>query len=285
MAGQKYLIEFNCFEACVPKKLQDSVKRTIVGAFKDFDVDLDFSGKKSGHDLRVKFTREVPPHPVYGESSRPSMNDVIMSGDATVYVGGMKAMRLQMGNKSCEAAFPETEESLGSLIANTTVHETAHMLGLDSGGYGDAGHSTDLNNYMWDAGSLPGGSTRVTPFFEYVVVRGDTLSGLVQRFIRGTLDPCRLGATSLTYNEVWDFPPNKEPGFIRDPKKGGVIGRRANSPNWIYPGEKVAFPNSTLRVQAYRRNFPGFLGKKTFTDQQSGTMKKFIADRIAAGKG
>lgn len=285
MTGQKYLIELNGFDACVPKNLQGSVKRIIVDAFKDLDVALDFSEKKSSHDLLVKFTLEVPPHPVYGESSRPSMDNVIMSGDATVFVGGMKAMRLQMGNQSCEAAFPETEESLGSLIANTTVHETAHMLGLDTGGYGDAGHSTDPDNYMWDAGSLPGGSTRVTQFFEYVVVRGDTLSGLVHRFVRGSLDPCRLGATSLTYNDVWDFPPNKDPGFIRDPKKGGVVGRRANNPNWIYPGEKVAFPNSTLRFQAYRRNFPGFLGKKTFTGQQMETMKRFISDRIAAGKG
>ncbi|OUL76764.1 hypothetical protein [Paraburkholderia hospita] len=183
-----------------------------------------------------------------------------MSGDSTVFVGAMMAMRLQMGNRLCEAAFPETADSLGSLIANVAVHETAQMLGLDTGGYDGDGHSTDLDNFMWDPGSMPGDSTRVSPFFEYIVERGDTLSSLVRRFVRGTLDPCRLGATSLTYSDVWDFPPNKEPGFVRDPKKGGVTGRRANNPNWIYPGEKVAFPNSTLRLQAYRRTFPGFRG-------------------------
>jgi LysM domain len=284
MADKKYFIEFKGFNTSVPSKLAEGVRRTVTGAFAGLDVEIDFAGKRAARDLLLTFTLEVPPHPVYGESSRPSMNDVLLSGDATVFVGAMKAMRLQLGTSSCEAAFPDTAESLGALIANTTVHETGHMLGLDIGGYDDGGHTTDPENYMWDAGSMPGDSTRVSQFFEYVVKKGDTLSSLVHRFIRGTLDPCRLGATTLTYSDVWDFPPNKGPGFIRDPKKGGIARRRADNPNWIYPGEKVAFPSSTLRVQAYRRNFPGFLGEKTFTSQQVEVMKKFIAKRLEAGK-
>jgi hypothetical protein len=288
MADKKYLVVYKGFATCVPKSLQDFVKKTVVDEFSKFDLELDFTGKQASHDLLVTFSREIPIWPVFGESSRPFFdNDLnnVLSGDSTIFVGAMQAMRIQTGDKSCEAAFPESEAALGSLIANTTIHETAHMLGLNVGGQDDGGHTTDLDNYMWGATTLPGGSTRVTPVFEYTVKRGDTLSGLLQRYLRGALDPCRIGPTDLTYSMVWEHDANKQAGFIRDPKKGGVSGRRTDNPNWIYPGEKVAFPNHNLRIRAYRRNFPGFLGKKSFTTQQVDAMKKFIAQRLAAGKG
>jgi hypothetical protein len=192
---------------------------------------------------------------------------------------------MKMDNGLCEKTFPETEASLGSLIANTAIHETAHMLGLDTGGHDNGGHTAEPDNVMWDPGTLPPSKAPREPFFVYTVKKGDTLSSLVQKYIRGSLDPCRLAASTLTYHEVWDYPPNKEPGFIRDPAKGGVKGRRANDPNWIYPGEKIAFSNHTFRSQGYRRNLPGLLGKKTFTSQQIETMKKFIALRLKAGLG
>ena len=78
---------------------------------------------------------------------------------------------------------------------------------------------------------------------------------------------------------VKDFPPNKEPGFIRDPKKGKGIDK-------IQPGEKVALPTHTLRpVEYVTRNFPWLLGDKSFTNEQKTTMKNFIASRLKAGLG
>jgi hypothetical protein len=84
---------------------------------------------------------------------------------------------------------------------------------------------------------------------------------------------------------VWVDEANRQPGFVADPAKGGVPGRRANDPHWIYPGEKVALPNNTLRRQGYRENFRGFLGQKEFSREQADTMTGFIAARLAAGRG
>ena len=108
------------------------------------------------------------------------------------------------------------------MIANTVIHEIGHMLGMDSGG----GHTTGRNNYMWSAlspptagSSAPPASTRVGDFFEYTVKRGDTLSGIVQSYVAGTLDKCRVGPSGFTYQMVWEHPQNKEPGFVADPAK------------------------------------------------------------------
>ena len=148
-------------------------------------------------------------------------------------------MRLQTSATACEAAFPETEAALGSIIANCAIHETAHMLGLDTGGIDDGGHTDDPDNYMWDPGTLPGGNTHVSLLFEYTVKPGDTLYGIVQRYISGTLDTCRIGSTDLTVSDVWQHPANKEMGFVAYPKKIVTPGRRANDPNSIYPGERL----------------------------------------------
>ena len=285
MAGKKYLVVYKGLDPVVPQPLRDFVKKTVTDEFSSFDLELDFSGSKAGRDLVVTFSREVPGWPAFGESTRSDINGVVQSGDSIIYVGAMRAMRLQTNAGNCEPTFPETEASLGSLIANTTIHETAHMLGMQDGGYDDGGHSKDLDNYMWDAGSLPGGTTMISPMFEYTVKQGDTLSGIVQRYVHGLIDRCRVGSTDLSYMMVWQLPANKELGFVAHPTKSGVLGRRRNDPNWIYPGEKVALPNTSLRSQAYRRNFPGFLGKKSFTDDQKERMRRFIADRLAAGKG
>jgi hypothetical protein len=111
------------------------------------------------------------------------------------------------------------------------------------------------------------------------------MSGIVDRYRRGVLDTCRIGPTKLTYQMVWEHPANKQMGFVAHPTKSGKAGRRVNDPNWIYPGEKVGLINQNLRTQQYRQNFRGFLGTKTFTDQQVETMKDFIARRLADGSG
>jgi len=197
----------------------------------------------------------------------------------------MKMMRLVMNAASCEPAFPETEEALGSMIANVTMHEIGHNLGLDTGGYDDGGHTTDKNNRMWDPLSMAEPDTHASPYFEYIVRPGDTMIGITHKYVAGTLDNCRIGWTGLTYRDVWSDPQNKAKGFVGDPAKSGVRGRRANDPNWIYPGEKVALENNHLRTQAYKHRFPGYLGDKSFTSDQIDTIKQFIAQRLADGKG
>jgi hypothetical protein len=128
------------------------VKKKITDEHSKFDVELDFSGTRPAHDLDVEFSNEIPGWPAFGESSRITMNGTPGKGHSTVYSRSMELMRLQTGTgtDSCEPAFPVTEASLGTMIANTAIHETGHMLGMDSGGYDDGGHSTDKSNYMWD---------------------------------------------------------------------------------------------------------------------------------------
>jgi hypothetical protein len=284
MAG-KYLIVFRGLRTVVPASLREFVKKKVSDEFASFDVELDFSGTRAKRDLLVKFVDEVPGWPVFGESFRMTINGVAQTGDSTVFVRAMKMMRLKTSASACEAAFPETEDSLGTVIANVTIHETGHMLGMDTGGHDDGGHTSDPANYMWDPGTMPGGDTHVGLFFEYTVQRGDTLSGIVRRYVQGKLNSCRVGSNDLKWIDVWRHPANKEMGFVAHPKKSGVAGRRLNDPNWIYPGEKVALPNDNLRTQAYRLKVEGFLKKKSFTKDQIDTMTTFIAARLAAGKG
>jgi hypothetical protein len=283
--ANKYLVVYRHLDRVVPRSLRTFLRSSITKAFEGLDVELDLNGTKKPRDLVVTFTKEVPGLIIFGESSRLDIDNELDAGEATVYVGGMQAYRLKMDNGLCEKAFPETDDSLGSLIANTAIHETAHMLGLNTGGHDGGGHTSDPDNFMWDPGTLPAAKPTFEPVFIYTVVKGDTLSALVQKYMRGTLDPCRFAATSLTYQRLWDLRQNKQPGFVGDPAKSGVQGHKANNPNWIYPGEKIAFPNHNLRSQDYRRNFAGLMGKKSFTGQQLATMKKFIEDRIKAGLG
>jgi hypothetical protein len=271
----------------VPPSLRDFVQETMTAAYRPFNLELDFAGGKPPRDLMVEFTDKFPLWSMYGESSRPSINGDQQPGQSTIYIGVMRAMRLQLGSGGCEVMFPENREALGSLIANTAVHETAHMLGLDTGGFDDGGHVSDPDNYLWRHSAPPGHveeSTRVSPYFEYSVKQGDTLSGIVARYKMGQLDRCRFGPSDLTYQMVWGDDENKRPGFVADPKKGKA-GRRANDPNSIYPGEKVALPSTNLRKQSYRQYFGGYLGPKQFSAEQTETMTAFIAARLAAGKG
>ena len=286
MSDKNYLIVYHGLTTVVPtKSLREFVKKTITDEFSSFDLVLDFTSNRTDHDLTVTFSNEIPGWPVYGESTRIRIDDKMLRGDSIVYVRSMKSMRLQTSATTCEVTFPETEAGLGSIIANCTIHETGHMLGMDTGGIDDGGHTADPENYMWDPGSLPGGDTHVSRLFEYTVKPGDTLNLIVQRYISGALDPCRIGSSDLTVSDVWQLPANKSAGFVADPKKIVSPGRRANDPNTIYPGEKVALINHNLRTQAYRRNFVGFLGKKSFTKDQVDSMKKFISQRVALGKG
>jgi hypothetical protein len=281
--GGKYLIVYNNFSV-VPSSLRAFVRKKIEDELSPFDLQLEFSDR-TGHDYTVTYSDEIPGLNIYGESSRPDIRGSLASGFTTIFVGQMKARRLKVTDDSCEPAFPETEAALGTMIANTTIHENAHMFGQDSGGFDGAGHTTDPNNYLWSAESLGLRDTRVSPLFVYTVTSVDTLSKIVDRYKRGVLDKCRIGSADLSWQDVWDLKENKDLGFIAHPTKSGIRNRTPNNPNWIYPGEKVGLLNDNLRTQDYRRTFAGFLGKKSFTDDQIKSMKKFIAERIDAGKG
>ncbi len=284
MAG-KYLIVYRKLDSVVPRPLRAFVKKKIEDEFSKFDVNIVFSDSQPAHDLEAVFSNEIPGWPAFGESTRLTMNGSAGRGNSTIFVKAMMVKRIQTSSAACEAAFPESESSLGLLIANTAIHETGHMLGMDSGGYDDAGHSTDKSNYMWSALSMPTGNMHVGPYLEYTVKTGDTMIGIVRRFQHGNLDKCRVGSTDINYRDVWDDPENKKTGFVAHPTKSGVRGRRVNDPNFIYPGEKVALVSDNLRTLEYRHVAEGFLAPKSFTDKQIQIMKDFITQQVAANKG
>jgi hypothetical protein len=277
MPDPKYLIVLKGWTIAVPRSLRPFIAKKINEVYSQFNLELDFSDTRQSRDLLVTFSNEIPGLPAYGLSVRGQGKTSVSSGISTVYTRKMKMMRLVINAASCEPAFPETEEALGSMIANVTMHEIGHNLGLE--------HTTDKTNRMWDASSMAEPDTHASPYFEYIVRPGDTMIGITHKYVAGTLDNCRIGWTGLTYKDVWSDPQNKAKGFVGDPAKSGVRGRRANDPNWIYPGEKVALENNNLRTQAYKHRFPGYLGDKSFTSDQIDTIKQFIAQRLADGKG
>ncbi len=277
MPDPKYLIVLKGWTTAVPRSLRPFIAKKINEVYSQFNLELDFSDTRKSRDLLVIFSNEITDWPAYGLSARARGTTSLSSGTSTIYARKMKMMRLVINAASCEPAFPETEDALGSMIANVTMHEIGHNLGLE--------HTTDKTNRMWDASSMAEPDTHASPYFEYTVRPGDTMIGITQKYAAGTLDSCRIGWTGLTYRDVWDDPQNKAKGFVADPAKSGVRGRRANDPNWIYPGEKVALENNNLRTQAYKHRFPGYLGDKSFTSDQIDTIKQFIAQRLADGKG
>jgi len=272
----KYLIVLKNFQKHVPKGLQKFVRETIETKFKEFDLVFDFDGKKAPRDLVATFSNEVPLMPIFGVSSRLEVDGQFDEGESTIYVGTMMAYRLEVSDGTCEKAFPEKDEFLGSLIANTAIHEIAHMLGLNKDGFDHGGHVSDPDNMMHSPQSS---AMKVFPSITYTVRRGDSLVGILERFKNGSLHKCARGPSNLKQELVRDFEPNKAPGFIRDPKKGKGI-------DVIHPGEKVALPTHTLQPKEYRtRNFGWLIGDKSFTKTQKDTMKQFIASRLKAGLG
>ncbi len=274
----KYLIVYKGLSA-IPASLREFVKSRLIEVYKPFDVELDFSESRTAKDLLITFTAEMPSIPIYGESTRiestTNGTTTAGSGDGLVYVRAVQVTRIELPNNNCETAFLEKQDQLGAVIAYVAVHETAHMLGLNKGGFDDAGHSTDPANWMWDPGSVPGPSSPL--FFDYTVQKGDTLGMIVLRYKQGTLTKCHVGPSDLTVQSVWEHPRNRNAGFIADPNKGRIPGRRANNPNFIYPGEKVALFN--YNVKKSRGTVPLFVQDKNFTGEQQATMNRFISER------
>ncbi|MBW2662318.1 MAG: hypothetical protein JRD93_10085 [Deltaproteobacteria bacterium] len=277
-----YIIRVEGFND-VPQHLQQTVRDTMENAFRPVrGVVFDYTGTRTPYDVSITFSDEIPIWGAYGEQSRMRMNDELGAATVTVYVGLMEAMRLELPQDECELAFENIPESLGSMIAGSAVHELGHALGLEDGAEDDAGHVSDMDNYMWDSSLHPNRvRTRINNgIFEYTVVRGDTLSGIVHRWRRGRLHPCARGANRLTYQMVWETIENSRFGYIAHPTKSGIGGRIPNVPNWIYPGEKIMFGHKNFRSQEYRRYFPGWLGQKIFNDEQIRRMNDFVQQRI-----
>jgi len=236
----------------------------------------------------VYYSPEISNWPAWGDSTRAEVYGVNGSdlgpGDSYIYLAAMQALKIQTAGDGCEPAFENTDASLGRMIARTTVEEIAHMLGLDTGGWDGMAHEEDQSNYLW-LYRAPSGQSAPTMrvnegFFEYTVRSGDTLSSLLSSFKQGTLHPCIRGATELTVEVIWNDRKNQEHGHIAHPTKSGIPGRRCNDPDWIYPGEKVAFPQSTFCTSAYRDKLTVWLGPKQFTADQIKRMNDFVSARI-----
>jgi peptidoglycan hydrolase-like protein with peptidoglycan-binding domain len=276
----KYLIVYKGLNT-IPNSLREFVKNSLTEVYKPFNVELDFSEKGQSKDVEITFTTEMPMIPIYGESDRVELTTAgittLGKGVSSVYVRAIQLTRIESATNTCETAFPENEKQLGAVIVYVAVHETAHTLGLNNGGYDGGGHTTDSANWMWDPGSVPGAPR---PWiFDYTVKAGDTLGMIAMRYKQGTLDKCHVGPTDLSANDIWNHPRNKTSGFIADPNKGKA-GRIANNPNFIYPGEKVALFNYNVKSPSFRLSTSFYTATKSFTDEQQTKMKAFIAARM-----
>jgi hypothetical protein len=282
--SRQYLIWFRNFRE-IPSDLRGGIRRTILDGFSQVNnLVFDFNRLTSARDLSVEYSTNVPIWGAWGESSRADVNGELQAGESIIFLGAMQAYRIATSDGGCVPAFENSDSSLGSMVANTTVHEIAHMLGLDTGGWDGGGHTEDSSNYLYAFRPTPSRPRRRTRMYngilEYTVRSGDTMTGILNRFKRARLHRCIRGADGLTVQMIWETPQNQEHGYVAHPTKSDVGSRRANDPNWIYVGERVALPHHTFRSDAYRRNFPSWLGTKQFTDEQIRTMNDFVRRRI-----
>jgi hypothetical protein len=285
MSG-KYLVAIKGFKRTVPAGLQKFVKDTILEKFKLLDIEFDFDGKTRPRDLTVVFSAESPFNPIFGESSRPDFDGDEDPGEATIFVGTMKAYRLEVSASTCESAFPEKNEFLGSLIANTAIHEIAHMLGLNTGGHDMGGHEDNPDNMMHSPKADSARPVKLFSNLVYTVQKNDSLSSIIDRFKSGELDKCHKGSSNLTRQHVIGSPDNATSGFFMDPAVTQDKKEKLGSPFALRVGEKIALPTHFLRSAGYRtRNFPWLLGDKSFAKQQQEKMKAFIEKRVKAGLG
>ena len=61
-------------------------------------------------------------------------------------------------------------------------------------------------------------------------------------------------------------------------------GKRANDPNFIYAGEKVALFNYNVKSPTFRLTVPFYTGKKSFTADQLAIMNRFVSTRLGVVK-
>lgn len=269
--GMQYIVRFTNFSAIpshLRKEVRETVNKAFDGVFRRVGLNrlvFDFDARQAQRNSLVTYDLEILMPGPWG----------LTSGELTdVYLALMQGAMIETSPGNCEPLFANDDGSLGSMIANTTAHEIGHNLGLTDGGIDGYGHSGDPDNYLWAAKAGHYGQ------FEYTVQSGDTLSGIVARFNRGELHPC-LPTTQLTYPQVWKYGDNKKPGYVADPNKGDIPGRIAGDMNWIYPGEKVAFPDNPYRLREYKRHLPGWIGEKTFTGAQVDDMSALVLRCLA----
>jgi hypothetical protein len=284
--SNQYLVWFQNFRA-IPPDLRRYVRQRILTAFSRIrSLVFDFDGLLSPRDVRLEYTNYVPILSAWGENLREEYETSGERGPALceVHLEMMRQYRIQASGDDCEPAFESTILSLGAKIANTTVHELGHALGIESGGWDDSGHVSDEDNYMYmfrPTRERPARNTRVNNgYFEYTVRSGDNMPIIIRRFKQRRLHQCIRGADNLTIEMVWEDSYNQAHGFVAHPTKSDVPGRRAGNPRWIYPGERVALIQHTFRIARYRRIADVGLGDKRFSAEQVQTMNDFVQNRI-----
>ncbi|MBN2532445.1 MAG: hypothetical protein JXB88_06110 [Spirochaetales bacterium] len=103
-----------------------------------------------------------------------------------------------------------------------------------------------------------------TKFIDYTVGSGDTLSGVVDRFIKNNLFPNRMFKTEsdLDYQKVWDLEENKRPGYICSDAN---MRKSKKNEKWIYPAEKIALPYIEETILIYVPNNGATIDLSIFT--------------------
>jgi hypothetical protein len=278
LSKYSYLVTFKNFKI-VPQKLSRSIESTICLAYRSVRVSFDFGGRYTRAPSTVEISNEIPLWPVFGERSEFGIYVYVryMKESVIMRYAGNKPYFLSSGKmkQSCSYFFINNQQVLGSMIANTIVHELAHELGLNTGGHDNGGHVKDKNNYMWHD-TIPNPKGRRHPFIGdsvivYTVTQKVSLRTILNRYITGNLTRCFKGGSALKPYMILEHPQNQKPGFL-----GHAILEKKCSAHVITPGIMVALPQIVARPPELRRYLPAWTGPKNFTARQKAQMNRHI---------
>jgi hypothetical protein len=163
---------------------------------------------------------------------------------------------------TCEPLFRQVPNELGKAIADTALHEIAHLFGVQEGGADGGAHVGDPGNIMFETRF----HREFTPLVQdtrrtmkYRIVTGDTLSRIALRigFVPPTGD----------WRTLYDFKG-------QDGKSNRNLLRSGN-PDLIFPGEEIWIPDMMERLKWHRAME---LQDRNFTPEQLRTMKDWVRE-------
>jgi len=163
---------------------------------------------------------------------------------------------------TCEPLFRRVANELGKALADTALHEIAHLLGVNDGGDDGGGHTGDPGNVMFetrfhrDFSPLISDAKRTV---KYRIVAGDSLSKIANRI--GFVPP--VG----DWRTLYDFKG-------QDGKSNRALLRSGN-PNLIFPNEEIWIPDATERLKYYRSVE---LQERSYSSEQLATMRRWIEE-------